>query len=58
MIARVFHALASPAFAAAEWSSSPFWGRYADVPFDVAVVVAQAAVDSLRRADVAAAADH
>ncbi|KZV40014.1 ATP-dependent DNA helicase Q-like 5-like [Dorcoceras hygrometricum] len=41
-IARIFHGLSSPAFPSATWSRTHFWGRYAEMDFEVVMEAAKA----------------
>ncbi|KAL2543343.1 ATP-dependent DNA helicase Q-like 5 [Abeliophyllum distichum] len=52
-IARILHGLASPAFPAAIWSRTHFWGRYQQIDFKVVMEAAKAELISMVGKDLA-----
>jgi len=52
-VARVFHRLASPAFRWADWKDNRYWGKHADVDFEVVRRMADEVLETVRRAHLA-----
>jgi len=41
VVARIMHGLASPAFPASHWRSTPFWSHHKDIPFEKVLQIAE-----------------
>ena len=52
-VARIFHRLPSPAFKWQDWKTNRYWGKHADVDFEVVRQMAEEVLATVRRANLA-----
>ena len=52
-VARIFHKMTSPAYPRQEWKENRYWGKHAGVAFEAVRQMAEEALETVRRANLA-----